>query len=83
MAHRLSVTMLPQPADSACGPTCLHAVYRHHGDEVELPHDDSRSRLAPQRAARTDPKLCEATQASLDDLLVLEPPAGAPPKDAP
>jgi len=26
----------PQPNDSSCGPTCLHAVYRHLGIEIEL-----------------------------------------------
>jgi hypothetical protein len=25
-----------QPDDASCGPTCLHAVYRHYGDEVAL-----------------------------------------------
>jgi len=25
-----------QPDDSSCGPTCLHAVYRHYGDTVPL-----------------------------------------------
>lgn len=25
-----------QPDDSSCGPTCLHAVYRHYGDPVPL-----------------------------------------------
>ncbi len=25
-----------QPNDSTCGPTCLHAVYRHFGDDVPL-----------------------------------------------
>ena len=28
--------MLPQPDDTTCGPTCLHAVYRYHGTEVPL-----------------------------------------------
>lgn len=26
----------PQPDDTTCGPTCLHAVYRHFGDDVPL-----------------------------------------------
>jgi hypothetical protein len=26
----------PQPTDSSCGPTCLQAVYRHFGLEVDL-----------------------------------------------
>lgn len=44
--RRLSIE--PQPNDSTCGPTALHAVYRHHGLDVsvaavvesvgELPH---------------------------------------------
>jgi hypothetical protein len=25
-----------QPDDTTCGPTCLHAVYRHFGDHVDL-----------------------------------------------
>ncbi len=33
----LVVDILPQPDDSTCGPTCLHAVYRYHG--LELPLD--------------------------------------------
>lgn len=28
--------MLSQPDDYTCGPTCLHSVYRYHGDEIEL-----------------------------------------------
>ena len=26
----------PQPDDATCGPTCLHAVYQHHGLELPL-----------------------------------------------
>lgn len=36
MESKLFVDMLPQPDDYTCGPTCLHAVYRYHGDEVPL-----------------------------------------------
>jgi hypothetical protein len=32
----LIVEMLPQPDDYTCGPTCLHSVYRYHGDRIEL-----------------------------------------------
>ncbi len=28
--------ILPQPDDSTCGPTCLQALYRFHGDLVDL-----------------------------------------------
>ncbi|MDF1798514.1 MAG: hypothetical protein P1V81_05015 [Planctomycetota bacterium] len=26
-----------QPDDTSCGPTCLHAVYRHYGDDIDFP----------------------------------------------
>lgn len=32
----LRLDILPQPTDSTCGPTCLHAVYRYFGNEVPL-----------------------------------------------
>jgi hypothetical protein len=28
--------ILPQPDDTTCGPTCLHAVYRHYGLDLPL-----------------------------------------------
>jgi hypothetical protein len=37
-SHALDLAILSQPDDAACGPTCLHAVYRYFGDE--LPLDD-------------------------------------------
>ncbi len=33
---RLELEILPQPDDSTCGPTCLHAVYRFHDDPLPL-----------------------------------------------
>jgi len=33
---RLPVTTLPQPDETTCGPTCLHAVYRYWGDRESL-----------------------------------------------
>jgi len=30
------VRILPQPDDSTCGPTCLHAIYRHYGEQLSL-----------------------------------------------
>ena len=35
-APRLSLEIQPQPDDATCGPTCLHAVYRYHGDAIAL-----------------------------------------------
>ncbi|MCA9011190.1 MAG: C39 family peptidase [Planctomycetaceae bacterium] len=37
MDHRLHFEILPQPNNTTCGPTCLHAVYRYHGEELPLP----------------------------------------------
>jgi len=34
---RLELEILPQPTDTTCGPTCLHAVYRYHGLHLPLP----------------------------------------------
>lgn len=32
----LDFDITPQPDDTTCGPACLHAVYRYHGDPVSL-----------------------------------------------
>ena len=31
-AFRLPVEILPQPDETTCGPTCLHAVFRYFGE---------------------------------------------------
>jgi len=36
MKQRLELDILPQPDDTTCGPTCLHAIYRFHGDVLPL-----------------------------------------------
>lgn len=36
MESKLRLEILPQPDDSTCGPTCLHAVYRYFGDDISL-----------------------------------------------
>ncbi|MGA7145999.1 MAG: hypothetical protein WBY47_15975 [Desulfobacterales bacterium] len=33
---KLYLDISPQPDDSTCGPTCLHAIYRYFGDPVHL-----------------------------------------------
>ncbi len=33
---RLNVDMLPQPTETTCGPTCLHAVYRYWSEDISL-----------------------------------------------
>jgi len=36
MDIELPIPILPQPDDSSCGPTCLHAVLNYYGDRVGL-----------------------------------------------
>jgi hypothetical protein len=36
MKTKLYLDILPQPDDTTCGPTSLHAVYRYFGDSVPL-----------------------------------------------
>lgn len=36
MTTRLELDILPQPDDTTCGPTCLHAIYRYFGDNIPL-----------------------------------------------
>lgn len=34
--HVFEFGILPQPDNTTCGPTCLHAVYQYHGEELPL-----------------------------------------------
>jgi hypothetical protein len=36
MRSPLHLEILPQPDDTTCGPTCLHAVYGYFGEDVDL-----------------------------------------------
>lgn len=36
MKTKLKLEILPQPNDTTCGPTCLHAVYGYYGDGIPL-----------------------------------------------
>jgi hypothetical protein len=36
MKKTLPFRILPQPTETTCGPTCLHAVYRFYGERVSL-----------------------------------------------
>jgi hypothetical protein len=36
MKNKLFIDMLPQPDDTTCGPTCLHAVYRFYDDPITI-----------------------------------------------
>ncbi len=41
---RLPIRMLPQPDETTCGPTCLHAVYRYWGEDKTLTEVIDRTR---------------------------------------
>jgi len=41
---RLNVDLLPQPTETTCGPTCLHAVYDYWGDDISLESVIGRTR---------------------------------------
>lgn len=36
MDEIIDFTILPQPTETTCGPSCLHAVYRYYGDTISL-----------------------------------------------
>lgn len=36
MKRTLPVRILPQPTETTCGPTCLHAVYQYYGERISL-----------------------------------------------
>lgn len=37
LSMRLPLRMLPQPDETTCGPTCLHAIYHYWGEDAHLP----------------------------------------------
>src|ERR1700749_4658369 len=45
---QLPVQILPQPDETTCGPTCLHAIYRYWGDEEPLEAIIARGRRLKQ-----------------------------------
>lgn len=36
MPEKNKFVILPQPDDTTCGPTCLHAIYHHYGDKITI-----------------------------------------------
>ncbi len=36
MKVQLPYSILPQPDESTCGPTCLHSIYQYYGDQLPL-----------------------------------------------
>jgi len=45
---RLPVNILPQPDETTCGPTCLHAIYRYWGEDEALAEVIARTRKLEQ-----------------------------------
>lgn len=43
-ALHLPLNILPQPTETTCGPTCLHAVYRYWGSDITLEEVIGRTR---------------------------------------
>ena len=92
MGRALEVEILPQPDDTTCGPTCLHAVYRYHGDEMplatvldEVPTLDGGGTFAVllgchalRRGYRAE--LCTCNLRVFDPTWFAEPPADLPAK---
>ena len=62
VATRLSLDILPQPDDTTCGPTCLHAVYRFWGDD--LPIERIIREVRPQQAPARSPCCSRSTRSS-------------------
>lgn len=48
VAERLPVQILPQPDETTCGPTCLHAIYRYWGEDEALATVIGRARRFEQ-----------------------------------
>ena len=48
VAERLPVQILPQPDETTCGPTCLHAIYRYWGEDEPLTTVIGRARRFEQ-----------------------------------
>ncbi|MCD8493682.1 MAG: C39 family peptidase, partial [Geovibrio sp.] len=44
MTRDMNISILPQPDDTSCGPTCLHAVYSYYGEDLRL--EDLRKEIA-------------------------------------
>ena len=36
MQKRMAIDILPQPDETTCGPTCLHAIYNYYNDDIPL-----------------------------------------------
>lgn len=53
-------TILPQPDDSTCGPTCLHSVYRFFGDDVPLERIISETTRLPSGGTHAVMLACHA-----------------------
>jgi hypothetical protein len=65
----LPVTMLSQPTETTCGPTCLHAVYRFWGGEEPLTTVVKRTRQLEQGGTFAVFLACDAVRQGFDSTI--------------
>lgn len=63
---QLDLSVLPQPDDTTCGPTCLHAVYRYWGFETPLPRLVTEVTALPGGGTLAVSLACHALRAGFD-----------------
>lgn len=65
----LPVPMLPQPDETTCGPTCLHALYRYWGREEPLAEVIARSGKLPRGGTVAVFLACDALRRGFDAII--------------
>jgi hypothetical protein len=76
---QLPVRMLPQPDETTCGPTCLHAIYHYWGEDEPLGEAIRRTRKIEQGGTFAVFLACDALRKGYDatiytyDLKVFDP----------
>lgn len=66
MSTTSAVRILPQPTDTTCGPTCLHALYRFYGENVSLPEVISEVQPLPEAGTLAVHLACHALGRGFD-----------------
>lgn len=84
VTQRLPVEILPQPDETTCGPTCLHAIYRYWGDDEPLDGIIARMRKFEQGGTFAVFLACDALRRGYEatiytyNLMVFDPTWFAP-----
>lgn len=66
ISARLSVRISPQPDETTCGPTCLHAIYRYWGNDEPLDSVISRCQRLEQGGTFAVFLACDALRRGYD-----------------